>query len=86
MADEAPRNPRSASSWKNIGSRDRTTRDARRLRAQILEDWKKLPTNKLRTKIQRDPQYKKLFDVMMAANELDSVATSYTDGSAEFRR
>lgn len=54
------------------------------LEEQVREDWRKLPSDKLKIKLQRDPQYKKVFDRLMAANQLDSIATSYTNGSGEF--
>jgi hypothetical protein len=53
---------------------------------QVREDWKRLPTDKLRAKLNRDPEYKKVFDELMGSNQLESVATAYTDGSAEFRQ
>lgn len=55
------------------------------LEEQVREDWRKLPTDKLKAKL-NNRDYKTTFDRLMAANELESVATSYTDGSAEFRQ
>lgn len=51
----------------------------------IKEDWRKLSTDKLKKKM-NDPQYRQVFDQLMASNQLEWVATSYTDDSAEFRQ
>lgn len=59
------------------------------LEAQVRADWSgksAIPTDKLKAKMNRDPQYREVFNRLMAANQLESVATSYTDGAAEFRR
>jgi len=56
------------------------------LEEQIREDWKKLATDKLKAKMNRDPQYKQVFDRLMAANQLESVATAYTDEATGFRQ
>jgi hypothetical protein len=55
------------------------------LEEQVRSDWKELSTDKLKKKL-NNPEYNATFDRLMAANQLESVATSYTDGSAEFRQ
>lgn len=56
------------------------------LEDQVREDWRKLPTDKLKTKMNRDPEYRQTFDRLMAANQLESQCTSLHDGGAEFRQ
>lgn len=51
------------------------------LEEEVRVDWKKLPTDKLRKKINANSAYKAAFDRLMAADQLDSVATSLHDGS-----
>lgn len=55
------------------------------LEDQVRDDWRKLPTDKLKTKMNRDPEYRQAFDRLMAANQLESQCTSLHDGGAEFR-
>ena len=52
------------------------------LEEQVREDWRKLPTDKLKSKMNRDPQYRQVFDRLMSVNELDSHCTSLHDGAA----
>jgi hypothetical protein len=52
---------------------------------EVRSDWKTLRTDKLKLKL-NNRDYKNAFDRLMAANELESIATTYTDGLAEFRK
>ena len=56
------------------------------LEDQIREDWRKLPTDKLKIKMNRDPQYRQVFDRLMAGNRLESQCTALHDNGAEFRQ
>jgi hypothetical protein len=54
------------------------------LEEEVRRDWVHLPTNKVRHKF-NNKKYKAMFDKLMAADQLKSQVTSYTDGAAEFR-
>ncbi len=55
------------------------------LEEEVRRDWVHLPTNKVRHKF-NNKKYKAMFDKLMAADQLKSQCTSYTDGAAEFRQ
>ena len=55
------------------------------LTEEVLHDWKKLPADKVRLKL-NNKLYKAEFDRLMAADKLDSQITTLTDHGAEFRR
>jgi hypothetical protein len=55
------------------------------LTEEVLTDWKRLPADKVRLKM-NNRAYKAEFDRLMAADQLDSQCTTLTDGSAGFKR
>jgi hypothetical protein len=55
------------------------------LEVEVRKDWTHLRTAEVRRKL-NNRAYKQCFDRLMAAGELKSVATLYTDGAAEFRQ
>jgi hypothetical protein len=55
------------------------------LTEEVLLDWKRLPADKVRLKL-NNRVYKAEFDRLMAADQLESQITSLTDGSAGFRQ
>jgi DNA-dependent RNA polymerase auxiliary subunit epsilon len=57
---------------------------AEQLEAEVRRDWVHLRTQEVRRKL-NNRAYKDVFDRLMAADQLKSQVTSYTDGGAEFR-
>jgi hypothetical protein len=57
---------------------------AEQLEAEVRRDWVHLRTQEVRRKL-NNRAYKAVFDRLMAADQLKSQVTSYTDGAAEFR-
>jgi hypothetical protein len=55
------------------------------LTEEVLTDWKRLPADKVKLKM-NNRAYKAEFDRLMAADRLDSQCTTLTDGAAEFRQ
>jgi hypothetical protein len=55
------------------------------LTEEVLTDWKRLPADKVKLKL-NNRAYKAEFDRLMAADQLDSQCTALTDGAAEFRQ
>jgi hypothetical protein len=55
------------------------------LTEEVLTDWKRLPADKVKLKM-NNRAYKAEFDRLMAADQLDSQCTTLTDGAAEFRQ
>jgi hypothetical protein len=57
---------------------------AEQLEAEVRRDWVHLRTEEVKRKL-NNRAYKAMFDKLMAADQLKSQVTSYTDGAAEFR-
>jgi hypothetical protein len=55
------------------------------LTEEVLLDWKRLPTDKVKLKM-NNRAYKAEFDRLMAADQLDSLCTTLTDNGVEFRQ
>jgi hypothetical protein len=55
------------------------------LEDQVREDWRKLSSDKLRAKLNRDPKYKQTFDRLKAADQLTSQCTTWYDAGVEQR-
>jgi hypothetical protein len=55
------------------------------LEEEVRRDWKHLRTSEVKKKL-NNRAYKETFDRLMAAGQLESIATTYTDGGAEFRQ
>jgi hypothetical protein len=55
------------------------------LTEEVLTDWKRLPADKVKLKM-NNSAYKAEFNRLMAADKLDSQCTTLTDGAAEFRQ
>jgi hypothetical protein len=58
---------------------------AEQLEEEVRRDWVHLRTAEVKRKL-NNRDYKKTFDRLMAADQLKSQVTSYTDGSGEFRQ
>jgi hypothetical protein len=54
------------------------------LTEEVLTDWKRLPADKVKLKM-NNSAYKAEFNRLMAADQLDSQCTTLTDNGAEFR-
>jgi hypothetical protein len=58
---------------------------AEQLEAEVRRDWVHLRTSEVKRKL-NNRAYKAEFDRLMAAGDLKSQVTAYTDGAAEFRQ
>jgi hypothetical protein len=54
------------------------------LEEEVRRDWRHLRTSEVKKRL-NNRAYKETFDRLMAAGQLESIATTYTDGAAEFR-
>jgi hypothetical protein len=55
------------------------------LEEEVRRDWVHLRTAEVKRKL-NNKAYKEVFDRLMNAGQLESIATTYTDGGAEFRQ